>query len=259
MILVTMQMEAQILGGLLNDDLYKTRIKLVDEFFLRFNGDELRPDIKATDKDAKLKNLIVLFDGKLLKSFEDSAFVEAKTFAQRILDDSIRINYRDTTWFAKAACKGTFKGKSIDFTLYLNVEKRQEDMYKWVIAKAEGDIFSLTPSLSKESIMLMPDDHETNFMSLHRITTEKDDYILNYKQRDYMPDETTVFYTLVYNGLLDIDYVKELKFVFLQVPGYVFSVSHFDRDNYNAGWLIDSLSRATDKEKREIIDYIYKK
>ena len=250
---------AQNAGGFLNDDLYKTRVKLVDEFFDRFNGKELRPDINTNANDAKLKNLLVLFNAGMFQSFEDSVFVEAKTFAEKVIQDSITLQYQDSTWIAKATCHGKFKGNAVDFSLYLNVENRSGKMYKWVISKAEGSIFNLTPSLRKESIMLMPDDHETNFMSLHRITSEKDDYILNYKQKYFNADPTTVFYAYVYTGILDIEYVKPLEFIFYQVPGYKFTISHFERENYNAGWLINSLEKVTDEEKTLFLNYIYSK
>ena len=259
MLSATNSIDAQFVGGLLNDDLYKTRVKLVDEFFGRFNGKEFRPDIKADSKDAKLNNVLVLFNAKMFKSMEDSAFVEAKAFAEKVIKDSITLHYQDSVWIAKAVCHGKLKGKTVDFTLYLNVENRRGKMYKWVIAKAEGNVFNLTPSLQKESIMLMPDDHETNFMSLRRITTEKDDYILNYKQKNYALDQTAVFYAYVYAGLLDIEYVKPLEFIFLQVPGYRFTISHFERENYNAGWLINSLDKITEEEKAEFLNYIYNK
>lgn len=251
--------KARVLGSLLNKDLYETRIKLVDEFFERFNGQEYRPDIKPDAEDAKLKNLLVLFNASMFKSAKDSAFIEAKTFAQKVLTDSIRISYQDTTWVAKATCHGKFRNTPVDFTVYLNVENRRGQLYKWVIAKAEGDIFRLAPSLSKESIMLMPDDHETNFMTLNRITNEKDDYILNYKQKFFSPDETSVFYALVYSGVLNIDYVKKLEFLFFQVPDYVFTVNHFERDNFNAGWLISKLSKISEEEKKDFLNYIYNK
>ncbi len=257
MLLATSYSNAQVLGNLLDNNLYDARIKLVDEFFERFNGKAMRSDIKADSQDADFKNLLVLFNGEMFKSLQDSAFMEAKSFAHKVLQDSVQINYNDTTWIAKATCHGTFKGKPVDFTLYLNVENRYGKLYKWVIAKAEGNIFSLKPSLEKESIMLMPDDHETNFMSLRRITTEKDDYILNYKQKQFSIDQTSVFYAFVNTGQLEIEYVKSLEFMFFQVPEYKFSISYFERDAYNAGWLINSLERVTDKEKAEFLNYIY--
>lgn len=235
------------------------RVKLVDEFFLRFNRVEFRPDVSPKQRNAEYKNLLLLFDGSQFKTVEDSLFLEAQLFAQKVVDDSMQIQYRDSTWVAKAKCKGKLKGQDILFTLYLNVENRRDDLYKWTIAKASSEKFRLPPSLRKESIMLMPDDHETNFMSLRRITTEKDDYILNYSQNNFNIDETSVFYALVYNGLLNIDYVQDIEFIFFQVPGYKFTVKHFDREKYNSGWLISSLEKISDEEKARFLNYIYNK
>lgn len=243
----------------LNAELYDSRIKLVDEFFDRFNGKEGHPDISRKDKDYRKKNLMFVFNGRMFKSKEDAKFKELQNFINTVIDKNISINYSDTTWFAKAVCHGKLKGKEVDFTLYLNVEHRKEDMYKWVIAKAEGDVFKLKPSFKSEKIMLMPDDHETNFMSLHRITTEKDDLISCYMQKDYPLDETSVFLSDVYNGLLDIDYVKDLQFIFYQVPNYVFRIRFIERETNNTGWLITDFDKVSEDEKEYFLDYLYNK
>ena len=241
----------------LNAELYDSRIKLVDEFFDRFNGKEGHPDISRKDKDYRKKNLMSVFNGRMFKSKEDAKFKELQNFINTVIEKNISINYSDTTWFAKAVCHGKLKGKEVDFTLYLNVEHRKEDMYKWVIAKAEGDVFKLKPSLKSEKIMLMPDDHETNFMSLHRITTEKDDLISCYIQKNYPLDETSVFLSDVYNGLLDIDYVKDLQFIFYQVPNYVFRIKFIERETNNTGWLITNFDKVSEDEKEDFLDYLY--
>lgn len=241
----------------LNAGLYDSRIKLVDEFFDRFNGKEGHPDISRKDKDYRKKNLMFVFNGRMFKSKEDAKFKELQNFINTVIEKNISINYSDTTWFAKAVCHGKLKGKEVNFTLYLNVEHRKEDMYKWVIAKAEGDVFKLRPSLKSEKIMLMPDDHETNFMSLHRITTEKDDLISCYMQKDYPLDETSVFLSDVYNGLLDIDYVKDLQFIFYQVPNYVFRIKFIERETNNTGWLITDFDKVSEDEKEDFLDYLY--
>ena len=238
-------------------DLYRTRIKLVDEFFDRFNGKEGRMDIKDEDVNGRIKNLLLLFNRQLFKSEHDSTFMEAQTMVRTIMTNDIQINYSDSTWIAKADCQATFNGKPISLTLYLNVENRKEDMYKWVIGKAEGDALKLLPSRQVDNIMLMPDDHETNFMSLNRITTEKDDYITLYAAKGFQLDETSVFYTYVYSGLLNIDYVSNLEFIFMQVPGYVFTVKQFERETYNAGWLINSFYQLSDEEKQTFLNSIY--
>lgn len=250
---------AQIMSNQLNKGLYDSRIKLVDEFFDRFNGKEGHPDISNKDKDYRKKNLMFVFNMRMFKSKEDEKYKELQNFIDTVIANKTNINYSDTTWFAKAICHGKLKGKEVDFTLYLNVEHRKEDMYKWVIAKAEGDVFKLKPSLKSDKIMLMPDDHETNFMSLHRITTEKDDLISCYMQRNYPLDETSVFLSDVYNGLLDIEYVKDLQFVFHQVPGYVFRIKFIERDTNNTGWLITSFDKVAENEKEKFLNYLYNK
>lgn len=247
-------MDAQLLTSEIDRKLYLARVKLVDEFFDRFNGKEGRPDIKATDSLYQRKNLLVLFDGALFKANKEKTLGEVKELIDTIVASKTKVNYSDTTWFAKALCYGKFKGKEVDFTLYLTVENRRENLYKWVIAKADGDLFKLSPSKKADNIMLMPDAHETNFMSLHRITTEKDDYITNYARKGFLVDGTSVFLAYVYSGQLVIDNVNDLEFTFLQVPGYVFTVKDVFRETLNSGWLISSYRKVSDEEKQIIID-----
>lgn len=249
-----LSVDAQLLTSEIDAKLYKARVKLIDEFFDRFNGTEGRPDIKETDSLYQRKNLLVLFDGALFKANKEKTLGEVKELIDTIVASKTKINYSDTTWFAKAVCHGHFKGKDVDFALYLTMENRRKDMYKWVIAKAEGELFKLTPSKKTDNIMLMPDDHETNFMSLHRITTEKDDYITNYSKKNFTLDETSVFFAYVYSGQLDIDNVNELEFTLLQVPGYVLNVKDIFRETFNSGWLISSYKKISDQEKQNIID-----
>ena len=241
-----------------DDVLYDTRVKLVDEFFARFNGNESRIDVDINDKDSRLKNLLLLFDSQLFKSFDDPLFTEAKRFAATVMASGVKIDYADTAWVAKATCSVKLKGKPSTLSLYLNVQERGDDMYKWVIAKAEGKALDISSPVVSGNVMLMPDAHETDFMSLYRITTEKDNYIMSYAGKGFVPDPTTTFFSYVYSGLLDIEHVTDLEFTFLQVPGYVFTIKNLIRDTYNAGWLITSFSEVTDAEKKEFLKTIYR-
>jgi hypothetical protein len=249
---------AQITLNMLNQELYHTRVKLVDEFISRFNGEELRPDLNKDLQNLNKTNLLLLFNSKLFKSKNDPLFAEAQEMVDTILANGTKIQYSDTTWVAKALCHGRFKDKDVEFVMYLTVEQREEDMYKWVIAKVEGEIFKLNPSVKSSKIMISPDAHETNFMALRRVTTEKGDYITNYGLKNLSIDQTSVFYSYVYNGWLEIEYVKDLEFMFFQVPQYQFSIKHFDRDEINAGWLISSFQKISEQEKRNFLNYIYK-
>ena len=57
------------------------------------------------------------------------------------------------------------------------------------------------------------------------------------------------FYNAVLNKHIKLLYVKDIKYHFLQVPGWLFEVEYFQRPLLNAGWLINSLRKANRSEK----------
>lgn len=239
---------AQTLNGL-NAYAQKVRIGLVDEFFDRFNGNETHPDIPALKADSRKSNLMMLFDLSLFSSKNDSIFMEASGMMDAVMADSININYSDTAWVAMAHCKGTLEGKSVKFDLFLTVQHRRENLYKWVIAKAEGNLFDTAPRNTDENIMLYPDDHETNFLSLKRMAKEQPFNVTNFMVNGFTYDATSVFVYLVYSGRLKIDYVDDLEFIFTQIPGYIFHLRYFERERNNAGWLISNFYKSTEENK----------
>ena len=241
--------KAQFIGSLINEEQERARISLVDEFMKRFNGLQDRPDITKNVEDYEIKRFLALFNGKQFKSINDSTFKAAFDFIKVIQKDSTHINYTDTTWIAKVNCHGLFRKKDVTFTLYLSVENRKDDMYKWVINKAEGEIFNLLPSSISDDVFISPDAHETKFMGLKHITTGKDDYISRYLKRDKRIDLTSVFLSYVYNGLLEINYIEDVEFIFFQVPNYIFTIKEFNRESFNDGWLISSFQKLSEDEK----------
>ena len=245
--------KAQKQVSMLNNLDQRARVGLVDEFFDRFNGNAFNP---ALDGEDRLRNLIALFDQNQFSVENDVRFNDAKRMADKIINDSIVINYSDSTWIALAHCNGKLDGKAVKFDLFLTVQGRGKDMYKWVISRADGSIFDITPTHENEKIMLYPDDHETNFMSLKRVCEEQPSDIRNFLRRSFEYEPTSVFAYLVYNGKLKIDYVDELEFVFTQVPGYMFHVRNFDRKGFNSGWLISNFYEFSPEDKESFLNYV---
>jgi len=239
------------------DPNYAAKVKLVDEFFDRFNGKEITPYIDKRKLDFKKQNLLSLFNIGMFKSRQDPLYIEADTLIEKVLNDSIRLNYKDSLWFAKAKCLAVMNGKETELTVWLNVEKRSEDMSKWVIARVEGEVLKLNPPKTKYNMMLLPDDHETNFISLHRMTKDTPKQSVRFARKDFSLDETSVFFTLVSMGLLKIEFVTDLQFVFYQIPGYRFAISYYEREKANCGWLISSFGRIK-REKDEFISKMHK-
>ena len=68
---------------LLNDELYHARVKLVDEFFDRFNLKEYHPNLDTTLESFKTDNIIVLFDYESFKQ-DKNLFPMAVDFAKKL-------------------------------------------------------------------------------------------------------------------------------------------------------------------------------
>ncbi len=238
------------LNNVLDPYIHDSRIGLVDEFFARFNGAEAHPNIQMDKNDGRKGNMMMLFDLAQFNSKSDSRFVDASKMMDVAIRESVSLNYSDTTWAALAHCKGRLNKKEVAFDLYLTVENRREDLYKWVISRVEGGLFETTPKNTNDMIMLYPDDHETSFMSLHRMTDEQPYNVARFLRKDFKYDCLSAFTFLVHNKQLSIDYVEKLEFVFTQIPGYMFNVGYVNRVTGNAGWLITDFRKVSDEEKR---------
>ena len=224
-----------------DDSSFAYRIKLVESFMTKFSAHE---------------NDLALFDYTMLGNPNDSVYKAAQDFCISAKKYKATLNYPDTNWFAVANCHGLFKGKGVDFVLILGVETYGQDQFKWVLLKAQGDVFSMKPQSPTTVTTISPLAHETNFMELGRFPK---DHILSIRHKNFILDETSVFYSFVNSGLLEIEYVSELSFVFFQVPGWMFTIREFDRLSKNSGWLIDRCSKMDENKKISLMKNLYSK
>lgn len=237
---------------LLNREQYLAKVKLIDEFFARFNGEELRSDL-GPEYSSRESGVLLLFDIAKFKSKNDSGFVAAKAFAHNVVNSGVKLNFEDQNWFAKIKCHGKLAQKKITFDMILCVEERDTAMYRWAISDVEGDIFNNSRDKEHKDLFIMPNDNEQFFMSVRKTTTESYKFIDDYVRRSYHADALSTFLALVRSDQLKIDAVTDVEFIFLQIPEYLFKVKYFERDSKNAGWLIDSCSKMTNKDKERLI------
>lgn len=255
-IFLAIEASSQIIVGS-TDDLQRSNVGLVDEFMKRFNGTELHPVISTQDSSARKKNIAKLIAVDQMPGDRDSVLNQALKFIDDVIRNSVTLDYSDSTWVALAKCCGKLANNSVTFNLYLNVERRKEDMYKWVIAKAEGHCFGVYPRDTSDKIILYPDDHETRFISLNRMTSEQPYNVQKFMSKGVAYDATSTFMYLIHSGELEIDYVDNLEFIFTQVPGYVFHINYLERDASQSGWLITKFYPATDARKEAFLKSLY--
>lgn len=246
---ITNNAYSQALLGGEHPAIQEARVGLVDEFLKRFNGDTSHPNISPQDTSYRKSNILYLIEPPQDIENKDSIYNEAIRFVDAIIKDSVRLNYCDSTWIASAKCKGVLDSKPVSFNIYLNVEHRKEDMYKWVISKVDGDCFNVTPRDMASNIMLYPDDHEIKFISLGRMTNEQPFNVARFMSKGFEYDATSAFVYLVKSDKLKIEYVDELEFIFTQVPGYIFSIKYYERESSKLGWLINRFKTISRDDK----------
>jgi len=249
------------IGSLLGDEsaLY-AQTKQVNQFFLRFNGEE---DVKGKrfypgdagyrDLKTRKKYLGMLFDNSGPNISDDAKFV--------FIDETLNkkrpayIDFYANGWFAEVIASFTYKKEPVKIILYLKIEK-QNGGYKWVISQVYFDRFQSWFTHLNDTTNLKyfihPMSHELDFMNLHKAfrETQNLDY---YFEKDYRPDMTALFVMEMKNGNLSFVDVNNVKFHIFQVPNWYFEVSWFNRSGPNSGWLISNMLRMNDKEKSDLM------
>lgn len=217
---------------------FSYQVRQISEFMSRLNGETSLSEM--TDSTARKLDLASLF--------KKEVFLESQTVAEEFIDkvfsDGRYIDFTDTTWYAVAKCVVVSKDRrEHEVSLILRTEEYGPYMYKWVIVNASGDMLSLMPDKCNPGLRISPTDNEINFMSLSHISKHEHRNILNYAVKGYTPDPVTVFYTLLYNGLIEIKHVKDLSYVFKDIAGYRLNVNYYPGDERNCGWLISEINQ----------------
>jgi hypothetical protein len=79
-------------------------------------------------------------------------------------------------------------------------------------------------------------------MNLKRALEDKE-YLQYYASKDYVPDYLTVFYYMINSGSIKFEYVEEVVYHIIDIPGWVIKVKEINRNDMNSGWLITDVSR----------------
>jgi hypothetical protein len=166
------------------------------------------------------------------------------------------INFYSDDWYAEAVCKFTFRSRPIDVTLILKVQQTPNGGSKWMIMGASSRHLALSdkspmlPSGGSCCKFLNPMSHATNFISLYRAFNDKPN-IPDYLDTNFLlfPSSRSFINELMH-GQLKYHFVKEIRYHFLQVPGWIFTVKQYRRKGVHAGWLISSLNKASDGDKQ---------
>ncbi len=228
----------------------------IEEFMDRFNFDKDTKFLKYIDKTypdfsfPRKDFLLTLFDS-VGNIRTDSLITE---FIGDICDTAtpIFLNFYNNNWYAEVSCIFEFENSTDTGNLVLMNQIYPDSSSKWVIIGVNSKILDFPKS--RDSLQIMsPVSHGTNFITLYNVFKDGKN-IQNYVTKNFQVDKMTYFITLMYFNKIKINQVFEVKYHFLQVPNWTFTVEYFNRKELKSGWLISSLFKMTDREK-----FIYKK
>jgi len=243
-----------------DESVFYAQTKQINQFFRRFNGEEDVTGKRLYDTDGdyhtvKLRDkyLKILFDlsSPLITNDEREVFILEVNSKK----DPLFLDFHANNWFAEVSSDFTYKGKPIHMILYFKLEKENLG-YKWVLSNVHSGIFEkyfnhVGDTISGENF-LHPMSHELDFMNLRKMFSNPDK-LGYYMEKDYHPDQLSLFLKEYHDGNLKFVSSNTVKFHFFQVPNWYFEISYFNRYQNNSGWLISNLVRVNDQEKKEII------
>ena len=246
-----------------NEEIFLVRTKQFTEFINRFNfkinfnGDPIDSVFASKiPRDRMINSLFDLRDPRIDpagKYYSGVFTAEKSEFVTDVLSKNLKIYRYSDKIIAEAKSRILIKGVAKEIQIFLSQEIVGKDMVKWVINSVKGDLFNFLKTDTVFIRFIPPSSNETDFMNLKR-ALEDTEYLQYYASKDYSPDNLTLFYYLLNSGAIKFDFVEEVTYHIIDLPGWCIKVREFNRNDMNSGWLITDLSKNSDDK----INYLKK-
>lgn len=241
------------------EKLFIYKVKQIDEFFERFNNDtvsfirrlyKMRGVKFRIERPALIKSLFNYETHSWPNGVIDS-FVKKAMMVQM----PSAANYYGDDWFAEVICRFNYNNSEIEIPVILRTDTDRYKQSKWMITGVRQLLFKSAPGLPAKMrsgtpvTFLSPVSHGNDFAALEKTFDDKQNLSAYFDQSFFQKNNTTGFYNAVLKNQIKFLSVKEIRYHFLQVSNYIFSVQHFERNSLNAGWLINTLTTASAADK----------
>lgn len=247
------EVDAQIFTQVIDEQRLQFKVKLIDEFFRRFNyetdykGESImaQTDSVPSDTVMKRKNLMTLFNLNTFANKNKELDSISTDFLDYVIRNNKQIHYADTTWYAEAVSSFQMEGKSYPIRIFLETEYVKDVIYKWVITDVETSVLSNLTDTIKSGVSIMPGAHGSSFITLPETVNLNANSVPALFHKEYKPNTLTVFAYLVSTGKIKLQNVTKVIYHF-QLDNYNFTVERFEKDkSYNTGWLISKITKTT--------------
>jgi len=256
---ITVQIHSQVFENDAGhrEKLFIYKVKQIDEFFERFNDDtasfirrlyQTRGVTFKIDRPALIKSLF----NYETRSWPNGAI---DSFTKKAMGTST-VTYCGDDWFAEVVCQFEYNNSTVEIPVILRTDTDPYKRSKWMITGVRQTLFRsavASPVYTKTGgplKFISPASHGNDFIELIKVFGDKQNLSAYFDQSFFQKNNATGFYNAVLKNQLKFLSVKEIRYHFLQVNNYIFTVQYFERNSLNAGWLINSLITASAADKQ---------
>lgn len=240
-----------------SENIFISRVKGIDEFFERYNNEKEsfirnvykeRGKAYTQERPALIKSMFNYISNNWRVSQLDSFVKQALA-----VEMPSKNSFYGGDWYAEAFCRFEYKGNTVEFPLVLQV-KEDKKGFKWMIVSVRQNIINANSSSLEGNYVvnekfISPVSHGTYFVELGSAFNEKK-YLLSYFDPTILQKSQTIsFINALQKDQIRFLNVREIRYHFLQVNNYVFTVENFQREHINSGWLVNRLMPASTAEK----------
>ncbi len=237
------------------------KVKQLNQFFNRFNncedlltGEQKSDSLVKHQREnlaqfelARKRVLLTLFNHKDTNTLKRKDIVDFVNFVSAD-SNKVKLSYYDIDWFATVKCRMKLYDRSMNVTLVLKNIGNAQSGYRWIIQSLKSDL-KLESSTTVDSLkFISPMNHELGFMDLYNVFNDPK-FIMHYVGKKIDSDQSGAILFLIQAGLLKYEKIESVRYHFLQVDGWTFTVEDFNRSEKNSGWLISDLTRNTSEQK----------
>jgi hypothetical protein len=242
---------SQLSNNFLIKEKFYFEVGQIEEFIERFNFEgetKLLSYLKINQPNLEISRLDFLYT--LFITYEITSDKSLAHAFINYVNDSVNpqyLDFYDNDWYAEVSCIFEFNGNTDTGKLILKNQFNADSSSKWVITGVRSDLLKMPNS--KDSLQILsPVSHGTDFIALYNILHDGEN-IQNYITNDYTLDTLTYFMSLVHFNKIKLKQIYKVKYHFLQIPKWIFTVEYFNRKDLNSGWLISDLIRINMEEK----------
>ena len=241
---------------------WEYRVKNIEFFIDRFNnqpegsGSAHAANPKDTaaclafmkERDSKMFSL---FDrGKLDK--DDAALKQKINTFFREVNSPYQpkfIRFEDMYWYAELTMIAHSGGQPKKLSCILQVVKLGQGALGWVIKSVHSSDLQIDERFRGNELFFPPSVSGTDFMNV-RLALNDATWV---NERIGKLVGKSRWLEMISEGRLKIDSVFKIKYHFLQLDGWIMTVSYVNRESKNSGWLLDVPQQANNQQKVEYL------